>query len=69
MNGQADPVGTIPGMKGYVNPQLVVAPRALAAELEGSETSRPLVLDLRPAEDYTAGHVPGAIHSTSGASA
>ena len=49
-------------MKGYVNPQLLVAPRALAAELEGSETSRPLVLDLRPAEAYTAGHIPGAIH-------
>ena len=49
-------------MKGYTNPQLLVAPRELAAELERSETSRPLVLDLRPAEDYTAGHVPGAIH-------
>ena len=41
---------TIPGMKGYANPQLLIAPRALAAELERSETSRPLVLDLRPAE-------------------
>jgi thiosulfate/3-mercaptopyruvate sulfurtransferase len=49
-------------MKGYANPQLLIAPRELAAELEGRGPSRPLVLDLRPAEAYTAGHIPGAIH-------
>jgi thiosulfate/3-mercaptopyruvate sulfurtransferase len=47
-------------MKGYANPQLLVTPRELAVELERSEASRPLVLDLRPAEDYSAGHIPGA---------
>jgi thiosulfate/3-mercaptopyruvate sulfurtransferase len=49
-------------MKGYANPQLLIAPRELAAALEGDERTRPLVLDLRPPEVYTAGHVPGAIH-------
>jgi thiosulfate/3-mercaptopyruvate sulfurtransferase len=48
-------------MKGYANPQLLVAPRELAAELEGPEASRPLVLDLRAADAYAAGHIPGAI--------
>jgi thiosulfate/3-mercaptopyruvate sulfurtransferase len=49
-------------MKGYANSQLLIAPRELAAVLEGEERARPLVLDLRPPEAYTAGHVPGAIH-------
>jgi thiosulfate/3-mercaptopyruvate sulfurtransferase len=49
-------------MKGYANPQLLIAPRELAAALEGKEEARPLVLDLRPPEAYTAGHVPGAMH-------
>jgi thiosulfate/3-mercaptopyruvate sulfurtransferase len=49
-------------MKGYANPQLLIAPRELAAALENEERARPLVLDLRPPEAYTAGHVPGALH-------
>jgi thiosulfate/3-mercaptopyruvate sulfurtransferase len=48
-------------MKGYANPQLLVSARELATELDGAAGSRPLVLDLRPAEAYAAGHVPGAI--------
>ena len=48
-------------MKGYANPQLLITPQDLAADLERSEVSRPLILDLRPAELYSAGHVPGAI--------
>jgi thiosulfate/3-mercaptopyruvate sulfurtransferase len=52
----------MPRMKGYPNPQLLIAPRDLAAELERNESAAPLVLDLRPPEAYTAGHVPGAIH-------
>ena len=62
MNGQAGACSTIPGMKGYVNPQLLIGPRELAAELDGPQNSRPLVLDLRPADAYVAGHIPGAIH-------
>jgi len=49
-------------MKGYANPQLLIAPRGLAAALDGPEPARPLVLDLRAPEAYAAGHVPGAIH-------
>lgn len=48
-------------MNGYANPQLLTTPRDLAVEIAGPESSRPLVLDLRPAEAYTAGHIPGAI--------
>jgi thiosulfate/3-mercaptopyruvate sulfurtransferase len=47
-------------MKGYAHPDLVIAPRELAALIAGEPA--PLVLDLRPPEAYTAGHVPGAIH-------
>jgi thiosulfate/3-mercaptopyruvate sulfurtransferase len=48
-------------MKGFANPQLLVTPRALVAEVQGPEASRPLVLDLRAADAYAAGHIPGAI--------
>ena len=47
-------------MKGYVNPDLVIAPRQLAALI--ARDPAPLLIDLRPPEAYTAGHVPGAIH-------
>lgn len=49
-------------MKGYTNPQLLVTPRELADALSAAPDVRPLVLDLRPPEAYTAGHVPGALH-------
>jgi thiosulfate/3-mercaptopyruvate sulfurtransferase len=44
-------------MKGYANPHLLITPAELAAQ-----SSSLLILDLRPAEDFAAGHVPGAIH-------
>ena len=53
-------------MKGYANAEL--AGRAQNAKLSRRDLSpalaprRPLILDLRPPEAYTAGHVPGAIH-------
>jgi thiosulfate/3-mercaptopyruvate sulfurtransferase len=49
-------------MKGYANPHLVVSPRDLALVLDSAESTRPLLLDLRPPEEYSAGHIPGAIH-------
>jgi thiosulfate/3-mercaptopyruvate sulfurtransferase len=49
-------------MKGYANARLLVAPRELAGMIEGAGAKRPLILDLRPPEAYTAGHIPGAIH-------
>ena len=47
-------------MRGYTNPQLLVSPRELSRMLDG--TARPLLLDLRPPEAYTTGHIPGAVH-------
>src|SRR4029453_8877216 len=47
--------------KGYANPQLLVGPRELAAELE-DPGRRPTLLDLRPAELFAQGHLPHAVH-------
>lgn len=49
-------------MKGYANPHLVVSPHDLAPILDGAGAPRPLLLDLRPPEEYAAGHISGAIH-------
>src|SRR4026207_587960 len=50
-------------MKGYANPQLPVTPSGPSATPPPGEAHRrPLVLDLRPPEAYTAGHIPGAVH-------
>lgn len=47
-------------MKSFANEQLLTTASGLKAALEGHDT--PLVLDLRPAEEFAAGHVPGAVH-------
>jgi thiosulfate/3-mercaptopyruvate sulfurtransferase len=49
-------------MKGYANPQLVLSPKELVPMLEATSANRPLLLDLRPPEAFTAGHIPTAIH-------
>lgn len=49
-------------MSPFANAHLLVTPQELAAVIEGAGAKRPLVLDLRPPEDYSAGHIPGAIH-------
>ena len=49
-------------MKGYANAHLLVTPKSLSEALAAAGATRPLVLDLRPPEAYTEGHVPGAIH-------
>lgn len=46
--------------KGYANPHLLITPAELAARLDGDQA--PLVIDLRPAEQWAAGHIPGAVH-------
>jgi thiosulfate/3-mercaptopyruvate sulfurtransferase len=51
----------MPRMKGYANPQLLITPPELKSLTENA-AGRPLILDLRPPEAYTAGHVPGAVH-------
>lgn len=47
-------------MTQYPREQILVTPRQLGVEIESG--TPPLVLDLRPPDAYTAGHVPGAIH-------
>ena len=47
-------------MVGYANPQLLVTPQDLDAALKTDR--KPLVIDVRPAEDFAAGHIPGAVH-------
>jgi thiosulfate/3-mercaptopyruvate sulfurtransferase len=55
-------------MKGYAHPELLCTPADLASELAGTApvhsngAGRLLVLDLRPAEAFAAGHIPQAIH-------
>lgn len=49
-------------MKGYANARLLVTPAELSDMLKGVGARQPLLLDLRPPEAYTAGHIPGAIH-------
>jgi len=44
----------------YANPQLLIGPRELADLISGA--SPPLLLDVRPAHEYAAGHLPGAVH-------
>lgn len=52
MNGAPD--------KGYTHPHLLVSPELLAEELRSD--GQILLLDLRPAEAFAAGHLPGAVH-------
>ena len=57
--------------KGYVNSELLMTPRELAGRLglggadgtgSGITDNAPVLLDLRPAEAFAAGHIPGAAH-------
>ena len=47
-------------MKGYANPGLLLTPGELAAAQQGP--APPLVIDVRPPEDFSNGHIPGAVH-------
>jgi thiosulfate/3-mercaptopyruvate sulfurtransferase len=47
-------------MKGFPNEHLLITPRELGASIDSAAPS--LILDLRPPEAYTAGHLPGAHH-------
>ncbi|HXG54161.1 MAG TPA: rhodanese-like domain-containing protein, partial [Vicinamibacterales bacterium] len=49
-------------MKGYTNPQLLVTPEELSGLIGQGGATGPLILDMRPPEQYTEGHIPGAIH-------
>jgi thiosulfate/3-mercaptopyruvate sulfurtransferase len=49
-------------VKGFTNPELLITPGELVDVVAGPAGARPVILDLRPPEDYAAGHIPGAIH-------
>src|ERR671912_460764 len=49
-------------MKGYANPQLLIAAEELSRAVAGEGGVRPLLLDLRTPDAYAAGHIPGALH-------
>ncbi len=46
--------------KGYANPDLLISTESLAERL--ATAGSPLLLDLRPAEQFALGHIPGAVH-------
>ena len=46
--------------KGYAEPRLLVSPVELSERL--GEAGAPTLLDLRPAEEFAAGHLPLAVH-------
>ena len=50
--------------KGYANPQLLITPEELSERLQapGTKNRALVLLDLRPAESFAAGHIPGACH-------
>ena len=48
-------------MDRYPNAQLLISADELARMLAAGGSPLPLILDLRPSEAYSAGHVPGAI--------
>ena len=49
-------------MKGYANPQLLIAAEELSRAVAADGRVRPLLLDLRTPDAYAAGHIPGALH-------
>lgn len=50
--------------KGYINPELLITPAVLGERLglTGDASSATTLIDLRPAEVFAAGHLPGAVH-------
>ena len=47
--------------KGYANPQLLITTEILGERLIAGSQG-PVLIDLRPAEAFAAGHLPGAVH-------
>lgn len=45
----------------YAHPELLITPAELAARLD-DPVARPTLIDLRPAEQFAAGHLPHAVH-------
>ena len=49
-------------MDGYANAHLLISADELAKATGGAASGPLLVLDLRPADAYAAGHIPAAVH-------
>jgi thiosulfate/3-mercaptopyruvate sulfurtransferase len=49
-------------MTGHANSHLLVTPSELSKMLSSGGSRKPLLLDMRPPEEYAAGHIPGALH-------
>jgi len=45
--------------KGYTNPELLISPQVLQAQLHSGDLC---IVDTRPTHAFVAGHIPGAIH-------
>ena len=49
-------------MAAHPNAHLLTTPADLDRALELRVDGKPLLIDLRPSEDFAAGHIPGAVH-------
>jgi thiosulfate/3-mercaptopyruvate sulfurtransferase len=49
-------------MKDYTNPNLLISAEELARTIDSGRADSVLILDLRPADAYAGGHIPGASH-------
>ena len=49
-------------MAAHPNAHLLTTPADLDRALKVKGDGKPLVIDLRPAEDFAAGHISGAVH-------
>ncbi|RDI95108.1 MBL fold metallo-hydrolase [Meiothermus sp. QL-1] len=60
-------VGFIPGLEGYAKGELETVPQITAAEAKARwERGEVVVLDVRGADEYQAGHIPGALNLHAG---
>jgi thiosulfate/3-mercaptopyruvate sulfurtransferase len=48
--------------KGFVRPELIISPHELHERIAHRDARVPLLIDLRPAEGFAAGHLEGAVH-------
>ncbi|MFO0985715.1 MAG: rhodanese-like domain-containing protein, partial [Planctomycetota bacterium] len=48
--------------KGFARPELLITPEELESWLADGTRRPPLIIDLRPAEQFAAGQIAGAVH-------
>jgi hydroxyacylglutathione hydrolase len=60
-------VGYIPGLEGYAQGELRTVPQVTAAQAKALwEKGEATILDVRGADEYRAGHIPGALNIHAG---